>query len=149
MRWYTNMQVRIKRIDTTLPLPEYHTSGAVAFDVYSRVDLIVEPKTVARIPTNLIIEIPKGYMLGVVPRSSTPAKKGLSIPHGIGVIDQDFCGETDEILYQVYNFTDAPVSIARGERVGQAAFLRVDQAEWEEVASMSENSRGGFGTTGN
>ncbi len=142
------MQVKIKRIDKTLPLPEYQTSGAVAFDIYSRVDTIIPAKTVARIPTNLIIAIPKGYMLSVVTRSSTPVKKGLSLPHGMGVIDQDYCGDTDELLYQVYNFTDQEVKIERGERIGQAMFLRVDQMQWEEVETMDAKNRGGFGTTG-
>lgn len=142
------MKVPIKLVDKTLPLPAYQTSGAVAFDIYAREAMIIAPKTVARIPTNLIIQIPKGYVLSVVTRSSTPVKKGLLIPHGMGVIDQDYCGEHDEILYQVYNFTDEPVPIERGERVGQAMFLRVDQMQWEEVETMSESSRGGFGSTG-
>ena len=142
------MQVKIKRIDTTLPLPEYQTSGAVAFDLYSREDMAIAPKTIALIPTNLIIETPKGYMLTVVTRSSTPKKKGLLVPHGIGIIDQDYHGEKDEIMLQVYNFTDQEVSITRGERVGQAAFVRVDRGEWEEVSEMPETSRGGFGSTG-
>lgn len=142
------MKIKIKRIDTSLPLPEYQTSGAVAFDIYAREPMTIAPKTIARIPTNLIIKIPTGYVLSVVTRSSTPVKKGLLIPHGMGVIDQDYCGENDEILYQVYNFTDEAVTVDRGERVGQAMFLRVDQMEWEEVDAMSEVSRGGFGTTG-
>ncbi len=142
------MKVKIKRIDTTLPLPEYQTSGAVAFDLYSRKDLAIAPKTIGLIPTNLIIEIPVGYMLTVVTRSSTPKKKGLLVPHGIGIIDQDYHGAKDEIMLQVYNFTDQEVTIARGERVGQAAFVRVDRGEWDEVSEMKETSRGGFGSTG-
>ena len=142
------MKVKIKRIDTTLPLPEYQTSGAVAFDLYSREDLAIAPKTIGLIPTNLIIEIPVGYMLTVVTRSSTPKKKGLLVPHGIGIIDQDYHGAKDEIMLQVYNFTDQEVTIARGERVGQAAFVRVDRGEWDEVSEMKETSRGGFGSTG-
>src|SRR3989344_4475895 len=142
------MQVKIKRIDTTLPLPEYQTSGAVAFDLYSRIDMSVAPKTIALIPTNLIIQTPAGYMLTVITRSSTPKKKGLLVPHGIGIIDQDYHGEKDEIMLQVYNFTDQEVSITRGERVGQAAFVRVDRGEWQEVSEMKEDGRGGFGSTG-
>ena len=142
------MKVKIKRLDTTLPLPEYQTPGAVAFDLYSRIDITIAPKTIALIPTNLIIETPAGYMLTVVTRSSTPKKKGLLVPHGIGIIDQDYHGEKDEIMLQVYNFTDQAVAITRGERVGQAAFVRVDRGEWQEVSEMKENSRGGFGSTG-
>jgi dUTP pyrophosphatase len=87
-------------------------------------------------------------MLVVVTRSSAPKKKGLLVPHGIGIIDQDYHGEKDEIILQVYNFTDREASVSRGERIGQAAFMRVDQGEWDEVNEMEKNSRGGFGSTG-
>ena len=86
-------------------------------------------------------------MLTVVTRSSTPKKKGLLVPHGIGIIDQDYHGEKDEVMLQVYNFTNQEVAVARGERVGQAAFVRVDKGEWEETAEMPKTSRGGFGST--
>ncbi|TAN33397.1 dUTP diphosphatase [Patescibacteria group bacterium] len=142
------MRVKIKRIDKTMPLPEYKTPGSVAFDLYSREDITIAPKTIALIPTNLIIEVPKGYMLAVTPRSSTPKRKGLLSPHGIGIVDQDYHGEEDEIKFLAYNFTDAEVKIERGERVAQASFLRVDTAEWEETDKMSDDSRGGFGSTG-
>lgn len=143
------MKVKIKLIDNTLPMPAYQTVGAAAFDLYSRLDLEILPKSIVKIPTNLIVQTPPGYLLSIVTRSSTASKKGLSLLQGYGIIDQDYCGPTDEILYQVYNFTDAPVKVERGERVGQAAFLRVDQAEWEEVTEMTGPDRGGFGTTGN
>ena len=81
-------------------------------------------------------------------RSSAPKKKGLLCPHGIGIIDQDYHGEKDEIKFQVYNFTDQEVKIERGERIGQAVFVRVDVAKWEETDQMTEQSRGGFGSTG-
>jgi len=142
------MKVKIKRIDKSLPLPEYLTKGSVAFDLYSRQDMIIPAKSIRRIPTNYIVEIPVGYMLSITTRSSTPKRKGLSIPHGLGIIDQDYHGENDEILLQIYNFTDKDTEIKRGERIGQAAFLRVDTAEWNEVDKMSNNDRGGFGGTG-
>ena len=142
------MQVRIKRIDPTLPLPEYHTPGSVAFDLYARETTEIQPGMLARVPANVVVETPHGYLLAVVSRSSTPGKKGLSTPHGIGIIDQDYCGEQDEISLQVYNFTDHPVTVARGERIGQAAFVPVERAEWQEVSAMNTESRGGFGSTG-
>jgi len=140
------MRVKIKRIDKTLPLPAYQTSGAVAFDLYARTETTVKPSTIERIPTNIIIEIPIGYMLQIKDRSSTMKKKGLFC--STGYIDQDYCGEGDEILLQVYNFTNEPIIVERGERLGQAAFVRVDSAEWEEVDKMNVKNRGGFGTTG-
>ncbi|HNW71329.1 MAG TPA: dUTP diphosphatase [Candidatus Paceibacterota bacterium] len=140
------MKVKIKRIDKTLPLPIYHTEGAVAFDLYSRVDTVIQPKTLERLPTNIIIATPKGYMLEIKDRSSTLKKKGLLVT--TGYIDNDYCGESDEILLQVYNLNDNSVEIEKGERLGQGVFIKIDLAEWEEVESMNNNSRGGFGTTG-
>lgn len=142
------MKVKIKRIDAALPLPEYHTPGAVAFDLYARVDTTIPAKSVGIIPSNVIVETPPGYMLAIVTRSSTPRKKGLSIPHGFGIIDTDYAGEEDEIGIQVYNFTDVPATVAKGERVGQAVFVRVERAEWDEAAQMEGKRRGGFGSTG-
>lgn len=140
------MRIKIKRVDNTLPLPEYQTPGAVAFDLYARETMMVEPGMIARIPTNIIVEIPTGYMLMIKDRSSTAKKKGLLTT--VGYIDQDYRGPQDEILLQVYNFTPASVTVERGERIGQGAFVRIDQMEWEEVAEMGGESRGGFGSTG-
>lgn len=140
------MKVKIKRFDKTLPLPEYHTTGAVAFDLYSRIDAIIPPKTLERLPTNVVIAIPKGYMLEIKDRSSTLKKKGLLV--STGYIDNDYCGDSDEILLQVYNLTDDNVKIEKGERLGQGAFVKIEIAEWEEADVMGNGSRGGFGTTG-
>ena len=141
------LRVRIARIDPTLPLPGYETPGAVGFDLLARVETTVEPRGLARIPANVIVETPPGYMLLIAARSSLPGRKGLSVPHGIGVIDQDYCGVGDEILIQVYNFTDAPVTVARGERIAQGVFVRVDRARWDEADFADRPSRGGFGST--
>lgn len=140
------MKVQIKRIDKSLPLPEYQTSGAVAFDLYARTTTTIEPNSIGRVPTNIVVKIPKGYMLLVKDRSSTAKKKGLLTT--VGFIDQDFCGDSDEIHKQFYNFQKIPVTIERGERLGQAAFVKIEQGEWEEIDHMNEPSRGGFGSTG-
>ena len=140
------MKVRIKRVDKSLPLPDYQSIGAVAFDLYSRIDTTIKPKTLERLPTNVIIAIPDGYMLEIKDRSSTLKKKGLLV--STGYIDNDFCGEEDEILLQVYNITDQDVLVEKGERIGQGVFIKVDKSEWEEVDEMNSQSRGGFGSTG-
>jgi dUTP pyrophosphatase len=142
------MKVCIQRIDKDLPLPRYETEGSVGFDFLAREDTVILPKTVALIPGNVVVEVPSNYMLLVSLRSSTPRKKGLLMPHGIGVIDHDYCGPQDEIKIQVYNFTDSPVTIARGEKIAQGIFVHIDKFEWEEVERIREESRGGFGSTG-
>ena len=143
------MKVKIKRLDKDLPLPQYETGGSVGFDLLCRESVTVAPQTVTLIPANVIVETPPGYMLMVTLRSSTPRKRGLLIPHGVGVIDPDYCGEGDEIQIQIYNFTDQPVTIERGDKIAQAIFVRVDIAEWSEVSEMGSETRGGFGSTDN
>jgi dUTP pyrophosphatase len=141
------MKIRITRVDKTLPLPEYHTAGAVAFDLYSRIDETIPARESRLLPSNCIIEVPKGYFLMVAARSSS-AKKGLMPPHGLGVIDQDYHGPRDEIGILVYNFTDAPVEVKRGDRVAQGLLIPIEKAEFEEVEKIKDESRGGFGSTG-
>jgi len=141
------MKVRIKRVDRSLPLPVYETAGAVGFDILCREPTTIEPKSIGRIPGNAIVKVPEGYALVVALRSSTPEKKQLLCPHGIGIVDNDYCGDGDEILVQVYNFSDAPVTVARGEKIAQGIFVKVEKADWEETDSINESSRGGFGST--
>lgn len=140
------MQVNIKRIDPSLPLPEYKTKGAVAFDIIARETTVIQPNNIGRVPGNVVVKVPEGYVLMLKDRSSTPAKKGLI--GIIGFLDQDYCGEGDELLIQYFNFLNIPVTVERGERLAQAAFVPIAQAEWVEVPSMEAVNRGGFGSTG-
>lgn len=142
------MKVKIKRFDKTLPLPVYETDGSVGFDIIAREDAEIPPKELSLLPSNLIVEVPKGYMLVVASRSSTPMKKGLTPPHGFGIIDHDYCGPDDEIKVLVYNFKDVPAKVSRGEKIAQGVFVKIDKFEWEEVDDINKNSRGGFGSTG-
>jgi dUTP pyrophosphatase len=140
-------QVTIKRIDTSLPLPTYATAGSVGFDLLCREDTEIAPRTLGLIPSNVIVRTPPGYMLLLTMRSSTPRRKGLLIPHGVGVIDQDYCGESDELMVQVYNFREEAVMVKRGERIAQGVFVPIMRADWIEVDDMGKG-RGGFGSTG-
>lgn len=143
------MIVKIKRIDKKLPLPEYQTKGSVGCDLYARVETKIPSKSLAKIPSNIILETPPGFMFVIASRSSTPFKKGLMKANGIGIVDQDFSGPKDEINLAVYNFTDSEVTVEKGERIAQGMFVPVAVAEWLEVKSMVHNqTRGGFGSTG-
>lgn len=142
------MRVSVKRIDKQLELPEYKTKGAVGFDLTARERVIVKPFEVTLIPLNLIVKVPLGYGLFLYSRSSTPAKKGLIVANSVGVIDQDYSGEEDELKLAVLNFTKDEVVVDRGERICQAVIAKVATPRLSETKSMTKKSRGGFGTTG-
>ncbi len=142
------MNIRIKRIDKTLPLPEYKTKGAAGFDLYTRETTIIPAKGSARVLCNVIIETPPGYALIVSARSSLAKHyPGLFLANGIGIIDSDFCGPNDEVLISLYNLKDYDITVQRGDRIAQGKFQKVEKAEWEEVDEMNNEDRGGFGST--
>lgn len=142
-----HLNVKIKRIDTDLDLPTYATAGSVGFDLVCREDTTIGPRELGRIPGNVIVRTPPGFMLLLTMRSSTARRKGLLMPNGVGVIDQDYCGEGDELMISVYNFRDEPTMITRGERIAQGIFVSVVQATWIEITDVGRG-RGGFGSTG-
>ncbi len=141
------MKVEIFRIDSSLPLPKYETKGSFAFDFLSREETVIQPHEIGFVPGNVIVKCPENLALLILPRSSTPRKKSLVFPHSVGLIDQDYHGEKDEILIQVYNFSNDPVTVERGERIAQGLFVRAEQVELDEVHTPGEISRGGFGST--
>ena len=142
------MNVNIYRIDNTLPLPKYETAGAAGFDLICRESSEIKAGSIALIPANIIIEVPEGYMLAVLPRSSTP-KKGLMLANSLGVIDNDYCGPEDEVKILVYNFTEKTVTVNRGDRIAQAIFVRIECVEFcERQIPPSNVTRSGFGSTG-
>jgi dUTP pyrophosphatase len=142
------MKVKIRRASQAIPLPVYGTKDAAAFDLASSEEASILPGEIRMVHTGLFVEAPPGYFLAIFSRSSTPIKRGLMLPHGVGILDPDYSGPDDEILLEVYNFTDQPVDVKIGDRVCQGIFLPVQQVEWEETEQLSEVSRGGFGSTG-
>ena len=141
------LTVHISRIHPDAQLPAYESRDAAAFDLASVATVTVEPGKVALIPTGLVIRVPLRMFLGIFARSSTPVKRGLMIANGVGVIDPDYCGPTDEIKIAVMNFTDEEVTIRPGDRVAQGIFLDAAQVQWAE-GEPATHSRGGFGSTG-
>ena len=140
--------VQIKRFDKEIPLPEYKTDGAAAFDLYARESVEIPPKEIRYIPMNVAIEVPKDHFLLLVARSSTH-KKGILMANGIGIMDPDFSGDGDEYKSIYYNFTDKLVTIERGERIAQGLIIERQEVQWKEVDKMPNKNRGGIGTTGN
>ena len=143
----TTMHIEITRINADATLPRYQTQESAGFDLASVANLTVEPGEVALVPTGLVIKVPHRMFLGIFARSSTPLKRGLMIANGVGVIDPDYCGATDEIKIAVLNFTREPVAIRAGDRLAQGILLQAPPVEWVET-DPSSASRGGFGATG-
>lgn len=149
MRWLCyKMKLPIKLIDNSLPSVNYQTKGAVGFDLYSRVDIEIPPWQPSLIPLNLIVKIPRGYFLLLAARSSLALKKNLILANGIGVIDNDYHGEKDEIKLSVINFSQKKVLVKKGERIAQGILVKINKVEkFVKMKKIKTKSRGGFGST--
>ncbi len=143
------MNLKIKLVDNNLPLPQYQTDGSVAFDLYSRENKSIEPWKPTIVPANIIVQVPEGYFLMITSRSSLAIKKNLILANGVGVVDQDYCGDQDEIGVSLINFSNTSVLVERGERIAQALLVSIAKIKgFETVENMGAHSRGGFGSTG-
>lgn len=130
-------------------LPAYKSTWASGFDVCAQLErpLMLEPGQRELIPTGLAFEIPQGFEIQARPRSGLAAKQGISIVNTPGTIDSDYRGEVKIILINLGHET---VEINDGERIAQLVIAPVFQADFEEVAELSDTDRGagGFGSTG-
>jgi len=63
-------------------------------------------------------------------------------------VDSDYSGPVDEVRIPVLNVTAQEVVVQRGDRIAQGIILPAPRVEWQEVAELRQESRGGFGATG-
>lgn len=139
--------VTFKRFDESLPIPEYKTAGAAAFDLYAREETTIKAQSIGYIPLNIALQLPKDHWALVSARSSLH-KRGLMLANGIGVGDYDYRGPNDEYKAAVFNFTSSDVVIEKAERVVQMMILERPKVALEESAEFTDQDRGGFGSTG-
>lgn len=137
----------VKKVHDDAIIPEYKTPGSVGFDFHVVRDQRIGGREMALIRTGLVISTPPGHMLMVSPRSSTFKNHGIIMSNSVGIIDQDYCGEEDEIYLQFYNPRPGAIYVHKGERLAQGIFVKVEKAEFTEVEEVGA-SRGGFGSTG-
>lgn len=143
--------VRLLRLPAAadLPAPERATEHAAGFDLRACVldAVVVAPGARALIPTGFAVALPPGYEAQVRPRSGLALHRGLTLLNAPGTIDADYRGEIGVI---VVNHGDAPVTIARGDRIAQMIVHEVPDVAIEVVDELPATARGGngFGHTG-
>jgi len=99
------------------------------------------------IPLGVAMELPKGYEAHIVPRSSTFKNFGILQTNSCGVVDCTYCGDEDMWRMPVYAVRDTLIQM--NERICQfRIFENQPQIIFDEVKTMGNSNRGGFGTTG-
>ncbi|PDP84371.1 dUTP diphosphatase [Glycomyces fuscus] len=140
--------VTVHRLDPGLPLPEYAHPGDAGADLYTAVDVTLDPGQRATVPTGLAIALPEGYAAFVHPRSGLAARCGVTLVNAPGTVDAGYRGEIRVTL--INTDRDTPVKLTRGDRIAQLVVQRVERAVFVEADSLPESARGtgGFGSTG-
>ena len=132
-----------------LPIPHYQTEHAAGVDVYAAVDneVVLGAGTWKLIPTGMSVAIPEGYEGQVRPRSGLALKHGIGMLNAPGTIDADYRGEIGIILF---NFSDTPFRIQRGDRIAQLVIAKIEKAKFVVMETLPKTARGagGFGHTG-
>ena len=101
----------------------------------------------ALIPLGVAMELPKGYEAWVAPRSSTFKRYGIIMANSIGIIDESYNGDNDEWQFPAYAVRDTVIH--KNERICQFRIVEHQPTvHLEEVDSLGNDDRGGFGSTG-
>lgn len=99
------------------------------------------------IPLGVGMKLPKGYEAHVVPRSSTYKNFGLIQTNSMGVIDESYCGDSDQWLFPAYALRDTVIEV--NDRICQFRIMKKQpMVEFDEVEVLDNPDRGGFGSTG-
>ena len=141
------MNVKIKKLDKNAIIPKYAKDGDAGMDLTATSKWYDDDNNVCY-GTGIAMEIPKGYVGLVFPRSSN-AKQDLILSNSVGVIDSGYRGEItfkfklveDRHLAKDYNV---------GDRVCQIIIMPYPIIEFLEVEELTKTERGdgGYGSSG-
>mgnify|MGYP001034485036 FL=1 len=138
--------IKVKRCMSSVLMPKVGSEDAAGMDFYQPESITIEPHQTQYVTLGLAMEIQKGYMLMLAPRSSM-SKTPLVVPNSFGVIDADYRGEIKGIFK---NTSDDEYLIQKGDRLLQGILVPVGALKLLEVDELTETVRGtgGIGSTG-
>jgi dUTP pyrophosphatase len=142
------IEILIRRLDESVPLPSYAHPGDAGADLTTTVDVELKPGERAMVPTGISIALPDGYVALVHPRSGLAAKFGVSIVNAPGTVDAGYRGEIKVLLINLD--PSGPVVLRKGDRIAQLVIQRFEHASFVEVDTLPASVRGdgGYGSTG-
>ena len=163
------MKVKIKRLIPQAIIPKYAKDGDAGLDLVATSYKFEKPGNFVY-GTGLAIEIPKGYVGLIYPRSSI-SKTSLQLTNSVGVIDSGYRGEitfkfTSDTEYYIdiidnlpkihgeyedYKEGDLLPIYKVGDKISQLIIMPYPNIELTEVEELSTTERGtgGYGSTGN
>lgn len=140
------MEIKLKFHDAELAAMGLERHGAW-IDLRAAEDVQMDEGDFKIISLGVSMKIPKGYEAWLAPRSSTYKNFGYIQTNGVGVIEDDYCGEED--IWGVPALAMRSTHIHKGDRIAQFRIInQMEPVEIVTVSQMEDESRGGFGSTG-
>ena len=143
------VKVLIKKLDPSVELPNYKTTGASGMDLmaFIKQSIKLAPKNSCLVPTGLSVAFSEDYEIQIRPRSGLAAKNNISVLNTPGTIDSDYRGEIKIILF---NHGNDDFIVNNNDRIAQMVLIPIHKINFEEVENLPSSIRGkgGFGSTG-
>jgi len=142
------VEINIKVLDDSIPLPGYAHKGDAGIDLYSAIDTELKPLERKMIPTGIAISIPNGFAGFVQPKSGLAINNGITLLNTPGLIDSGYRGEICAILINMDK--NNAYKIKKGSKICQLVIKKVEDAKLNYVDELDNTDRGsgGFGSTG-
>lgn len=145
------LKIRIKKLSKNSVLPTYSKDGDAGLDLTAisckvLVDSLTDEDTKIEVDSGIAIEIPKGYVGLIFPRSSIKGT-GVRLTNCVGVIDSGYRGS----IKAYFDIIDKSlVYYEKGNKFAQLIIMPYPHIEFEEAEELSETERGagGYGSTG-
>ena len=140
------MKIKFKKLKNSATIPSYAQDGDAGMDLCATsVNWTKEP-LYWEYKTSLAVEIPKGYVGLIFPRSSI-SKTEHSLRNSVGVIDSGYRGE---IKIRMKPDKNKKRAYMPGDKIAQLIIMKLPFVQIEEAKELSNSDRGkgGFGSTG-
>ena len=133
-----------------LKLPKRATAKSAGYDVFTPVDIQLEPNDEIKIPLGIKAFMLDDEVLLAYPRSSHGFKYYVRLANTIGVIDTDFYNNPDNegnIWLKIRNEGNKSFSMKKGEAICQLIFQKYLLADGDDF--VGDSRKGGIGSTNN
>ena len=125
-------------------LPERAHPTDAGADLFALGSYEIYPGEQKLVDTGIAVKIPENFV-GLIYNRSSQGKRGITIPHSVGVIDSDYRGNLKVLLK---NISEDPYLIQEGDRIAQLVIQPVQLVDFVDSWNDTQRGTGGFGSTG-
>ena len=134
------LETHFQKLSEKAISPHQATPGLVGYDLFTPVDLLIQPNKQKTVFLDLTVTPPEGYYAQLMSKSGLTVLYELEVK--AGVIDPDFTGNIGVVLK---NNSDQPIECLAGEQIAQLLFIKVATPTLIQVTSLAKTEWGEYG----